>query len=487
LRVRTNEPARVYVVGSDGLSYTPSGRLARITWSSGEYFYHSRGEVDDMRLPEGPALVSAVRGFEWEPKQQMAEVREGGQAQVNLALERRENLPQQGWYSGDVHIHANYNNHEFITPEDVRDQVQAEDLHVANLMVANSTGPHIHDEQYFEGRPHRLSTPSHILYWVEEMRNAGLYGHLCLIGLKSLVKPLHTGFTNSAWPYDYPANHAQGEAAHRQGGAATYAHPGYNFTQDPQTMSARELPVDLALGSIDAMDVLSNAEEDAATAMWYRLLNTGLRCAISAGTDSFTNRRQHWLPGGERVYVNVPGPWNYERWVEGLKAGRSFATNGPIVRLTVAGKGPGEEIRLAAPGTVQVTATVTSFVPFETVELIANGKVAATARAGADGRSARLQTAYRLERSAWLAVRVRGPYHRLLPNDRFVYAHTSPVYCLVGTQKIGAREDAQFFVNWIDRLIAMAEAKGQYASEEQKREVISLFRKAQDYYRGVAR
>jgi len=489
LRLKTTEPARVFLTGSDGLAYTPSNTLARLTWSGGEYFYYSRGGEDEIRLPEGRATIEAVRGFEYAPVTQTVEIREGQTASATLTLARRENLAREGWYSGDVHIHANYNNHEIITPEDVRDQAEAEDLNVANLMVANSGGPHIHDEQYFEGRPNRLSTPLHILYWVEEMRNNGPYGHMCLTGLKSLVKPLYTGFVNSPYPHDYPPNHAQALAANRQGGAASYAHPGYNFTADPQTMSAREMPVDLALGSINAMDVLSNSDEDAAAGLWYRLLNTGLRCAISAGTDSMTNRRQHWIAGGQRVYVNVPGKFDYDGWVAGYKAGRSFATNGPLLRFTVEGKGPGGEARLAGAGSVAIVAAATSVVPFETLEVVANGQVIATARAEGGGLSTRLSinTTHRLDRSAWLAARARGPYHRFLANDASVYAHTSPVYCLAGNDRIGLPADGQFFVEWIDKLIAMCEKRGRYASDEQKRDVVELFRKGRAYYEEVAR
>src|SRR6185436_9214469 len=51
LRLRVNQPARVYVTGSDGLSYTPTqGTLARITWSSGDYFYYTRGGEDEILL-----------------------------------------------------------------------------------------------------------------------------------------------------------------------------------------------------------------------------------------------------------------------------------------------------------------------------------------------------------------------------------------------------------------------------------------------------
>ena len=485
LRLRTSHPARVYIVGSDELAYVPHGRLLRIAWSSGDYYYHHNGEEDVIRLPVGEASVEAMRGFEFAPIHRKVQIGPR-ETSLSLDLERQTDLAAEGWYSGDVHIHANYTNHEFIMPEDIREVLEAEDLNYANLMVANSEGADVHDEQFFEGRPHRLSTAKHILYWGEEMRNAGLYGHLCLSGLKSLVRPLYTGFANTPWPHDYPANHVQGAAAIRQGGATSYAHPGYKFSNDPQTMGAKELPVDLALGSVDAMDVLSNSDETAATALWYRLLNTGLRCAISAGTDSMPNQRHSWLVGGQRVFVKVGGQFEFDAWLKGYKAGRSFATNGPIVRLSVDGKEPGEDVRLQHPREVTITAAASSILPFDALELVVDGEVVASQAPGKGGLAARLEARRRLEHSSWLAARVRGPYHRLLANDSFLYAHTGPVYCLIGDEKIGFRSDARFFVAWIDKLIAMVEQRGRFPGEDKKREVVTLFQKGRAYYEGVA-
>ena len=48
-----------------------------------------------------------------------------------------------------------------------------------------------------------------------------------------------------------------------------------------------------------------------------------------------------WIPGGHRVYVYTGGPLDYSEWVDNYKKGRSFATNGPIVRFTVNGELPG--------------------------------------------------------------------------------------------------------------------------------------------------
>jgi hypothetical protein len=495
LRVKTRENgspvgARVYVTGSDGLAYGPDGRdgeptLSRITWTHGDYFYYSRGE-HTIRMPEGEASIEAVRGIEYVPVKRTVNIRAGETTELTLDLKRNSDLAREHWYGGDLHTHVNYNDHEFMTPEDIQTQVLGEDLNYANLMVANSSGAQIHDEQYFEGRPHRLSDATHILYWGEEMRNGGVYGHMCLTGLKQLVKPLYTGFTDTSYPHDYPPNHVQALGAKRQGGVASYAHPGYEFTSDPQTMSARELPVDLALGSVDAMDVMSNSNEDGSTPYWYRLLNTGLRCAISAGSDSFTNRRHHWIPGGHRVYVYTGDSLNADDWVENFRKGRSFATNGPILRFTVNGKLAGTTLDLRSGDRIKVEASATSFVSMNRLEIVVNGEVVATERAGGDGKSVSLTKEIPVTEGSWVAARVRGDFHRLLVNDTDLYAHTSPVYLTVDGKSVSRKEDGQFFVEWVDQLIARIQKRGRYASDAQRQEVVALFKKGRAYYEKVA-
>src|SRR5262249_5689784 len=63
-------------------------------------------------------------------------------------------------------------------------------------------------------------------------------------------------------------------------------------------------------------------------AIYYHILNGGLRLPPSAGSASGV------LPnpvGYNRVYVHVDGELSYEKWWAGLKAGRSFVTNGPLL------------------------------------------------------------------------------------------------------------------------------------------------------------
>ena len=193
--------------------------------------------------------------------------------------------------------------------------------------------------------------------------------------------------------------------------------------------------------------------------------------------------------GGDRVYVKTDGPLTMQGWLDGLKSGRSFVTNGPIPTLEVDGKGPGETCELAAAGKVRVAATVESYVPFRTIEVIVNGKVAAhedvAAGDAAGPQVERLDVELPIERSSWIALRVRGPDH---PHvfDGPAWAHTSPVYVRVAGREIASRQDAAYFVDWIEQMLRVVAARNRYANAEDRRQVEALFRKAQDEFRKMA-
>lgn len=473
--------ARVTAFAADGLAYAPTdgSTLAKMTWTAGQPFFYARGKAT-LRLPAGRARLTAVRGFEIEPARAEARIRAGEVARATLDLHRTSRVSDEGWWAGDSHIHLNYNDHEFLTPEDMLLQAEAEDLNVANLMVANSAGWQVHDEQYFEGKPHALSTVRHKLRWIEEMRS-NFYGHMCLPGIERLIKPLYTGFPDSPHPWDYPPNYNQAKATQQAGGVASYAHPGYRFTDDPFTMSARELPVDAALGVIEAMDVLSNSNERAVTPYYYRLLNTGLRLAVSAGSDSFTNRRHHWLAGGQRVFVNTGKPTlDYREWVDAYRAGRTYASNGPLLEFTVNGEPPGAEIDYALGKPVVVKASARSLVSMSSLEIVINGEVVASAKGPA--RELSVQHEARLQSAAWVAARVDGEFHPLVVNDFRLYAHTTPVWLNVNGKRYRDEQAARFFAGWIERLIARVRERGRFEQPADRDEVIRLFERAKGFY-----
>jgi hypothetical protein len=475
--------ARVYLTAADGLAYAPHGTIARYSAMSAESYFHAPDSFE-LALPAGETRIEATRGQEYLLAAETIRLQPGEKKTLTLHLRRWIDMAARGWYSADSHIHANYTapHHQVITPTDVRLQTLAEDLNNANMMVANSSGAFIHDEAFFEGKPHSLSRQNYVIYWNEEMRNSGLYGHMSFFNLKSLVRPIYTGFRDTPHWEDYPPNHDTAKGAQAQGGAVTYVHPGYAANMDGA--SARELPVDLALGQIDAMDVLSNNPEEIGMEIWYKLLNCGFHLGISAGTDSFTNVSDHYTPGGGRVYVHVDGPMNYQNWIANYKRGRSFSSNGPVILFALNGQEPGAELQFpeGTPTKVRVRATVLTQFPLDTVDLIVNGRpVVSRPVNGKD--SITVDEEISLYASSWVAVRALGPWHRMILNDLAAFAHTSPVYVRFGDRGTRLASDIQFYIDWIDQLILRTGERGSFATPERRAEVLDLFRRAQAVYR----
>ncbi|MBM3724902.1 MAG: hypothetical protein FJW40_05720 [Acidobacteria bacterium] len=471
--------ARVYLTGSDGLAYVPRGSVARFTAMSAEAFFHAEGGFATS-LPSGLTRVEVARGTEYALASEQVDLPAGGEREITIRLRRWTHRNAAGEFSADVHIHANYTSphHQVIEPEDVRLQVLGEDLNYANMMVANSGGAFIHDRQWFTGGPHALSAPGYLIYWNEENRSSA-YGHMCFLGLKRLVEPFYNGFRDTPHWDDYPANHPLSQEVFDQGGAVSYAHPG--MVPAFEQASIKEMPVDLALGQPVALDVLSNNDENATTEMWYRLLNCGFRVPISAGTDAFTNVADHYLAGANRVYVRTGAPFDYSRWIDGFRRGRSFATNGPVAELWVEKARPGDEIRLGGPGRVAVRGVVESPVPLDTVDLVINGRVVKGVAAG--GRQ-RIELAHSLavEGSAWIALRGLGPRHRLILNDTQTFVHTSPVYVTVSGRPVRVKEDLAFYRQWVEKLIARTRTTPRFANEQRRAEVLALFERGLAWY-----
>jgi hypothetical protein len=133
--------------------------------------------------------------------------------------------------------------------------------------------------------------------------------------------------------------------------------------------------------------------------------------------------------------------------------------------------------------------TVESYAPFSSIEVIVNGKVAAhdeTPGGDAAGlRVRRLDFELPIERGSWVALRVRGPNHPII-FDGPAWAHTSPVYVNVAGQGVASRQDAAYFVDWIEKMLGVVAARNRFGGVEDRRQVETLFRKAQDELRKLS-
>src|SRR5262249_23530066 len=131
-----------------------------------------------------------------------------------------------------------------------------------------------------------------------------------------------------------------------------------------------------------------------------------------------------------------------------LKQGRSFATNGPMLFLKVNNAGVGSVLSLGKRRPIQanIELEASTIRPLDRVEVLFKGRVVQTLRApDAQGKwHTRFST--RLNESGWLAARC---FER--PGSTIRFAQTSPVYVKFDGDTGIVAEDAQFFLNWIDR------------------------------------
>ena len=483
---------RVSIVGKGKSSFAPAGVRQRKTSKGVPYFY---APVQfKLQLPAGQFQLFVAAGTEFVPSSRKISIK--GRSSLQVRLGRWSNLAKQGWYAGDSHVHLHTGGPIQVTTRDALLAAQAEGIHYVNLCVSNNVGDDIRDEDLITGKPHEHSTKNHLLVFGEEMRSM-IYGHMQFFGIRKFVEPQYTGFKNTPNSFDYPANFVMAANATAQGGVVTYGHPMFKgqplpFGKDPtaNNAAARELPIDAILGVVQAIDIMGyNSDEDLSTELWYKLLNCGLRLSACVGTDALLDQSTDPM-GGSRVYVQVNGKLTQKKWLTGLKQGRTFVTNGPTLSLKVEGQGPGSTVKIGQAGQVRIHGSTTSYAPIDRVEIIVNGKVTRRLPVSKPTKKGSLHQLkfdgkVRLDKSSWLALRVRGGEHAHL-FDGPAFAHTSPVFVRVGNLPIRSRKDATYFVEWINQLIRVVTLRNGYKSEADRKKVVALFRRAQAKFQKMA-
>ncbi|HEY9508037.1 MAG TPA: CehA/McbA family metallohydrolase [Gemmatimonadales bacterium] len=485
-------PARISVQGEDGRSHAPSDAWHHADDAFDradrrlEYGYFHTAGTARLTLPAGRYAVEVSRGPEYQVATRTVAVAADSTSPLRITLPLVEDLEARGWYSGDLHVHMNYGGTYRNDPARLAFQARAEDLHVVENLIVNKEG-RVPDVGYFRPDPDPASSPGTLIVHGEEYHTS-YWGHVGLLGLREhLVLPGYTAYANTAVASLQPTNARVFDIARAQGAVTGYVHP-YDLYPDPADTTralTHELPVDLALGKVDYYEALGFVDDLTATAeVWYRLLNCGFRLAAGAGTDAMANFASLRGPVGmNRVYVKSGGPLEHRRWLAALKAGRSFATNGPLVRMTVDGAEPGGEVGLAQGGAeVAVSVRLRSNVPVDHVELVQDGRVVQEIPLDPDRRSATATVRVRVDRSGWLLLRARGDRPAYPTLDVYPYATTSPVYLTVGGRPTRSPEDARYFLAWIDRMRASVEQHRDWNSGAERRETLEMLALARAEY-----
>lgn len=465
LTIDTDGPARVEVRGAGDRMFRPDGALMDRTvgrWPEIPPYYQghfvSTGEAV-LDVPPGAYVVVVEKGLEFQRLEIPLEI--DADRAVRAVPERWAHQAANGWYSADFHVHR--------PVTDAAPLLLAEDLNLGVFFTQWNE----HDE--WPDGPSVVSvdaTHSATVTNAEDERGGGAWM------FHRLRQPLPLG-KQDWW---HPQGRVFVDAARAQGAWFDCEKPIW-----------WEVPVMAALAPFDSVGVLHNhynqygmnAHEawgrprdesahpgdagfsDYSLGLYYRLLNTGRRLPVTAGSASGVLPAP---PGYNRVYVHTPAGFSVDGFYAGLRAGRSFATNGPLLSITVDGSSPGDSLDVVPGRPAAAVVTATAQEPIDRVEIVANGEIIAQESGG------RLEAEISLDEFSWVAARCYLP-----PGNTVRLAHSSPVYIRDATWNAAA--DNAYFVRWIDDLIAETTADSRrFSTADQRDEVLRIYQAARGHY-----
>jgi hypothetical protein len=443
--------------------------------------YRSDGE--SIRLPDGDYTVTATGGLEYVTQTKQVSVRPDGPHEIAVTLERWIDPPRLGWFSGDHHVHAagcsHYQNPtEGVLPEDMIRQILGEALNIGSVLT---WGPcYYYQKQFFTGQDNPLSKPERLMHYDLEVSGfpSSHAGHLVLLGLKDQDYPKTHRIED--WPsWDLPIL----KWAKSQGAVVGFAHSGFGLQVQDRELPSYEMPPFDSIGANEyivdvthpnAVDFISTVNTPSVweLSIWYHTLNVGFRTRISGETDFpcvYDSR-----VGMGRTYAQVDGGLSFGGWLNGLRSGRSYVSDGKshLLDFSVNGVEVGRndsEVKLSGGGNVRARVRVAAYLspqPQESlrtrpldqppywdierarivntrdvpVELVVNGKVVAAKNVTADGVLREVTFEVPIERSSWITARV-------LPSS-----HTNPVFVLVDGKPVRAsRRSAEWCLTAVNQ------------------------------------
>ncbi len=485
-----------------------------------DFFFHDqvyRHHGEAIGLPAGKYEVTYSRGPEYRILKRDITVPVAETHSESFRLQRWIKLVDHNWYSGDHHVHAAGCAHyesptEGVTPAAMMRHILGEDLNIGCVL---SWGPcWYYQKEFFQGKVHELSTDDHKMRYDVEVSGfpSSHTGHLCLLGLTEDDYPGTTKIEE--WPsWDLPVL----KWGKEQGGVVGFSHSGWglalptddlpNFNMPPfDGIGANEYIVDVVH---DVCDFISAVDTPSVWELniWYHTLNCGYTCVISGETDFPCIYGER--VGLGRIYVKLDDgkPLDFDRWLAGLKAGRSYCCDGlsHLFDYSANGLGVGEEGAggkaswLASKGGEELRIKVKAAALLEPepredirqrpldekpywhverarigdsrkvpVELIVNGYPVERQEIVADGSIHDLEFRYKPARSSWIAVRI------------FPSSHTNPIFVTVDGKPIRpSKRSAQWCLDAVD---VCWKSKEQQTREEERDEAEAAYDVARQAY-----
>jgi hypothetical protein len=477
--IRTVEPAtkkfvpsRISMTGAKAGAVSPSSSFSVKASKDFSFFYSPTGEIA-VDVPVDAYSIEAVAGSERiHAMAHASHVRKGDIEIVELELPLAMPMRANRWHAGDHHLH--------LSGHATKDFPMMDPETAISLGIADGQDYFPFQAGYFTHRrrfSEQFRTPDAIGCFSTEVVNH-VWGHFCVIPGNKPVEPPIDHFTV------YPTMYDMVKAINNSGGACVAAHPFQMICQPRNTVvslddhasavahpgrfnCAKELPLILLHGEPCLYDLLladGAGQQTTALREYYRLLNFGFRLGVGGSTDTGIDSAACPYPSC-KTYVHA-NSLSFTDVSASYRAGKTFATNGPAMRLTVNGKGIGDTVSIGNNRScLDVCVEVFSPYGLAHVELVFNGNP--VARAELSGRyHAFVELKAPVREPGWLAAIVRGPGNRwvntgMWPGDEAErlgqIAHSSPIYVECGEKPfIPSEELAGYYLRWLGSLRTIA-------------------------------
>jgi hypothetical protein len=371
----------------------------------------------EISVPPGAYRLTVTKGFEYTEQSLTLDLKPGSSTQREVRMARWIDMPAQGWYSSDDHIHLRR------SPADdpnIMTWVAAEDIHVGNILEMGDFWA-TYFAQYAFGEKGRYQRDGRILVSGQEEPRTPEIGHTISLGARELARSQRNYYS-----YDKLF-----DRVHELGGISGIAHQAFSFH------GYRGLALNTLTGKTDFLELAQFCvpERPLPVKYYYHFLDLGYRLTALAGSDfpwcgRGMSESDAAIPriGNARfyTYTGQPRALTYDAWFAAMKAGRTFVTTGPMLMLRVNGTSlPGDSINVA-PGTkLRVTAEATG-PNLKSIQIIGHGKTLAQKESSSAG-TAKLSAEIEITTAShgmWIAAKCETA-------DPAKMAHTTPVYVTV--------------------------------------------------------
>ncbi len=441
-------PCRVQVRGPNGNAIKPRAIDTVQGWSlvDGKLFFRGRAGEYHYDIFHGPEFAPARGHFILDKKSEAVDI---------IELPRHADLKSEGWYGGDLL--------NFHTSEKAQKWLAAEGLFMAASMLDASIAKsptQKADASTDESNSVEASSSNAVPTDAASIANNYTSYHDRRAG---------SGLTIHHWlPKEPVAENSPSSQLIVQAKKQAIDDSALPVHVEIQKLWARDLPVWLASGRIDSIQLLSDhltIEGKAASEVkplvmpegnfkggraggriveqiYFQMLDAGLRIPLTAGSG-FAKTPSPL--GYNRVYALIGNASN-ETWWQAIRAGNSIVTNGPLLRVNANGMPPGHVFQSNEAIELDVGVVLTVADPVEYLEVIVNGSSVYRAALDEYAKQGGKIPTIKVDQSGWMVVRV-------ITGREFSYrmATTSPFYIeIAGKQRVQASA-VEYFQKWLQK------------------------------------